>query len=298
MAHGEDQDSIPMWLQHTKGEVRSGGIGCKLTDMGTSLYTINDIFRQRKPRQSMSPLEKAKLDAFTALYGRYDPREVDSGRKATERISAINNIRLKILTYLGSYNYKLDIYCDTRHYRENKSTMPVVVDGKCPEMRPDPIEIVRDEEDEILFDDESDMDSGSEDGKHYDSDTEYWNGNSKFRNTVVRFQSSVDPRFGSRQKRSLACGRTKSIVALMMTVDNPKQDFLNICSPVFVNWWKYHMGRWRSLRLESLLSIEFDSIVRLTPETNLIHEFTHSTTIFSEGDSLRKLDIRNVCVRD
>ncbi|KAE8323602.1 hypothetical protein BDV39DRAFT_208736 [Aspergillus sergii] len=109
---------------------------------------------------------------------------------------------------------------------------------------------------------------------------------------LVRFQGSVDPRFASQQKRSMACGRTKPIVALMLTADNPKQDFLDLLSHI-VNWWKYHVGRRRSLKLESLLSKEIDSIVRLTPETNLIHEFNHSRTSFSQGDSLRKLGVRD-----
>lgn len=84
----------------------------------------------------------------------------------------------------------------------------------------------------------------------------------------------------------------------MLTADNPKQNFLNICSPVFVNWWKHHVSRWRSLKLETLLSKENDSLVRLIPETNLIHEFNHSRTISFQGDSPRKLGIRNVYVRD
>ncbi|KAB8276525.1 hypothetical protein BDV30DRAFT_235597 [Aspergillus minisclerotigenes] len=113
--------------------------------MGTSLFIIDDICQARKSRQSLSPLEKDKMDTFSALYGRYDPRKVSSQRRAMERILDTNMVAV----------------------------------GMCPQMRPDPMETGRDQEDEILFDDESHMECGSEDSGEYDSDSEYWNGNNE-----------------------------------------------------------------------------------------------------------------------
>lgn len=96
--------------------------------MGTSLFIIDDICQARKSRQSLSPLEKDQMDISSALYGRYDPRKVSSS-KYWSRFGSIHRL---------TDSHSID--CDTRHYRENKLTMSVVVVGKCPEMRPDPME--------------------------------------------------------------------------------------------------------------------------------------------------------------